>query len=663
MRSLRARRLGKRDSSSEENVQGGFKDPDTSPTPFAQEVPRTGPITFPSDVPERVDRRLPEGAVLQGRYRILGVLGLGGMGAVYKAQDLRFPNVTRLCVVKEMINTTTDPEVQAIIKQNFEREANILATLSHPGIVQVYDCFSEEDRSYLVLEYVDGTDLGALLAETEGFLPEETVVRWAIYICGVLSYLHSRDPQPIVFRDLKPSNIMLDRHRHIRLVDFGIARIFQGEERGTTIGTEGYSPPEQYRGIAEPRVDIYALGATMHHLLGKRDPRSEPPFSFHERPISDTNPTVSNELIDVIDRALAYEVDSRYASAEEMRHALMKLRSARDLGRKAAFGTARPVSSGVLELWRFACQDLVRSSPTVHNGVVYVGCYDHNLYALRVENGEFLWKYGTEGGVASSPCVHGRRVLFGSGDRLLYAVNTDSGRLEWTCPTQGGVWSTPTVALDHAFFGSDDGHLYAVNFNSGRVAWTFEADGKVRSSPAVGDDVIYVGCESGGFYAVSISGQARWRFRARRGITSSPATSEQTVHVGSQDWTIYALDSRSGWPVWRCRTEGPVVSSPAVSGGVVYVGSVDQHMYAVDAGDGRVVWRYATEGQVTSSPCVAEGAVYFGSVDGGIYCVDAQTGSLRWRFQTDGPVTSSPTVVDGVVIVGSDDSHVYALPA
>jgi len=617
----------------------------------------------PSQSLEHVEGRLPDGHLLQNRYRILGLQAVGGMSTVYRAQDLRFSKVTRLCIVKEMLNTATDPQVRAVIKSNFEREANILAALSHPGIVQVYDYLSEGDRNYLVLEYVDGKNLEDVLTDTDGFLPETQVVHWAIQVCEVLSHLHSHEPQPFVFRDIKPGNIMLDNHGRIRLIDFGIARVFQSGQKGTMIGTEGYTPPEQYRGSAEPRVDIYALGATMHHLLSKRDPRLEPPFSFHERPIHQTNPTVSRELTEIINRALEYDVNKRYGSAEEMQRALMSLSAARGISGTTPFGTSAFVSGDVMALWRFRCEDEVRSSPAVHNDVVYIGAYDNNLYALNADDGKFLWKYPTEGGIGSSPCVHTGRVFFGSADRLLYAVNADTGRIAWTCPTQGSVWSSPRAAFDHVFFGSDDRHLYAANIHSGRVAWKFETDGKIRSSPAIGNDAIYIGCEEGVVYAVDISGQSRWRFRARRGVTSSPAITDEVVYVGCQDWHVYGLDIRSGWPVWRHRTGGPVVSSPAISAGLVFIGSVDGDFYALDAETGRPVWRYTVDAQVTSNPAVAEGVVYFGAVDGAIYSLDAKTGNLRWRFQTEGPVTSSPTVANGVVYVGSDDRYVYALPA
>jgi outer membrane protein assembly factor BamB len=585
------------------------------------------------------------------------------MSAVYLAQDLRFSKVTRLCAVKEMVNTAEAAPVREIILRNFEREANFLATLNHPGIVQVYDCFTEGNRSYLVIEYVRGRDLQALLADTKGFLSEAKVANWAIQICEVLSYLHSHEPSPIIFRDIKPSNVMLDEHGRIRLIDFGIAKLFQSGQKGTVIGTEGYSPPEQYQGIADPRVDIYALGATIHHLLSKVDPRLEPPFSFLRRPIHDTNPAVSREMVDLANRALMYDANDRFGSAEEMQRALMSLRSARGMGGSTAFGGPAVMRSEISPLWRFACEDEIRSSPAVHNGAIYVGVYDHNLYAIDAESGSFLWKYPADDGIASSPCIYNETIFVGSIDRVLYAIDVANGRIRWTCPTEGKIWSSPRAAFDHVFFGSDDQHLYAVNVRSGRVAWKFMADGKVRSSPAIGDEAVYIACEAGIVYAVDTAGDARWRFRARNSVTSSPTFTQEMIYVGGQDRYVYALDVRSGWLAWRQRTDGPVVSSPAVADGIVYIGSADGHLYALDDETGRLIWRYATDGQVTSSPALLNDSVYFGSVDGCVYSLDRRTGDLRWRFQTNGPVTSSPTAVDGMVYIGSSDRYLYALPA
>lgn len=606
---------------------------------------------------------LPKGTVLQGRYEIIRTVGIGGMGAVYQARDKRFTKVIRVCAIKEMINSAPAPQLRELAIKNFEREANILATLNHPAIPKIFDCFSEGNRSYLVLEFIEGQDLESLLQRTESFLPEEQVISWAIQICDVLSYIHNHKPNPIIFRDLKPSNIMLNNQDRIVLIDFGIAKVFQAGQKGTMIGTEGYSPPEQYKGIADPRGDIYALGATMHHLLTKRDPRLEAPFTFHECPPRSLNPGVSEQLEAVVMKALQYDIKDRYASAEEMKVALQDIL----MGRRAPLvipGTVTFVAEqGVLPVWEFACEDEVRSSPTVEAGILYVGAYDNNLYALDAKTGQFIWKYATEGGIASSPCVWQDMVFVGSEDRVFYAINARMGSLVWTCPTGERIRSSPRVEYNQVFFGSDDGHLYAVSARSGRVTWKFQSLGPIRSSPAISNDVVYIGSDDGHLYALDIqNGNMKWKYRTNRRVTSSPAVAEELVFVGSMDWNVYALDARSGWAVWRYRTNNAVISSPTIREGCLYIGSVDGHLYAIEAKTGRLIWKFAAEGQITSSPAVAEGAVYFGSVDEHVYSVDAKTGKLRWSFKTGGPVPSSPFVANGIVYIGSTDKKVYALP-
>lgn len=615
---------------------------------------------------------LRPGTLLQDRYQIIGVLGMGGMATVYKARDMRFTNVARLCAVKEMANLARDPQIREIARQNFEREANILATTNHPAVPQIYDFFSESTRSYLVMELIEGFDLEDHLAELapDEFLDEALVVDWSLQLCDALSYLHGHKPQPIVFRDLKPSNIMLDPQGRIRMIDFGIAKVFQTGQKGTMIGTEGYSPPEQYRGSAEPRGDIYALGATLHHLLTKKDPRLEPPFSFQERPISESNPDVNPQLEAAIMRAVEYDPDKRFPSVDEFRKAIMaatRLGSVR-LGQVSSlshsYGTL-PETGDIEEVWRFACEDEVRSSPTIEGRILYIGAYDNNLYALDAETGEFIWKYPTDGGIASTPCVAGDKVFVGSGDRILYCISARSGRLEWLCPTEGRIWSSPRVEFGHVFFGSDDRHLYAVSAQTGRIAWKREMGGSIRSSVAIGEEMLYFGCEDGSVVAYDIRGEPKWRARARKNVISTPYLDleEGILYVGSMDWNVYALDARSGWVVWRTRTSGPIISSPTLADGMVYIGSVDNHLYALEAHSGRVVWKYETEGQITSSPAFANGAVYFGGIDHHLYSLDAETGELRWRFKTGGPVPSSPAVVEEKVYVGSTDRNVYAVPA
>ncbi len=370
-------------------------------------------ITLPQDDESSASRRqLQSGTTLVKRYHIQEVIGVGGMGSVYRARDLHFPNVTKLVAVKEMINMAPDPLVRQTIVQNFEREANMLATLNHPSIPRIYDYFTEEDRSYLVLEFVHGKDLEAIITDTNGFLSEEQVMTWAIELCDVLSFLHAHKPDPIIFRDMKPSNIMINSNGDVILVDFGIARTFQVGQKGTMIGTEGYSPPEQYRGEASPFADIYALGATLHHALTRRDPRLEPPFSFAERPIRKINSRVSPELEAVINTALAYDPAERFPNAEAMREALM--------------GAARKTGALVKDRNHLDRTGQRASNPSGHSNVktryaarrfciracLYIGCYDNNLYALNAADGKFQWKYATEGGIVSRPAILRRQHLF-----------------------------------------------------------------------------------------------------------------------------------------------------------------------------------------------------------------------------------------------------------
>jgi serine/threonine protein kinase len=271
-------------------------------------------------VEEPIEGPLQPGHVLQGRYRILGTLGIGGMGAVYQARDLHFPNVTKLCAVKEMINVATDRSVRLQRFRQFEGEAEILTTLSHPGIAQVYDYFSLGDRAYLVMEYIEGKDLESMMNSTDGLLPVEQVRRWAIEICDALHYLHTHQP-PVVFRGVKPSNIMITRHQRVRLIDFGMWEAFR---HPLCCWGLGYEAPEQHIG-ASPAGDIYALGATLHHVLTRTDPRLEPPFFVEDRPIRDYNPDVPEAFATVVMRALAYDPADRFATAEEMKRALEAL--------------------------------------------------------------------------------------------------------------------------------------------------------------------------------------------------------------------------------------------------------------------------------------------------------------------------------------------------
>lgn len=280
---------------------------------------------------------LDEGTVLNGRYEIIRKIGGGGMGAVYLANDRNLGGVLR--AVKEMVQSYIEAEQQEKAVADFKRESLLLTSLDHQSIPTIFDYFfdDKEGRFYLVMKYISGGDLsGRLRAAPEGKIDEKVVTEWAIQIADVLHYLHTHEP-PIVYRDLKPANVMIDGNSgRVMLIDFGIARWVNKEEKGVTaVGTMGYAPPELFSGNVEARSDIYSLGSTMFHLLTGADPQSNPLliFDFQKNPRPrQINSRLSDQIEQIIMRAVEYSSDARFSSAGEMRDLLREHLRSLDAG-------------------------------------------------------------------------------------------------------------------------------------------------------------------------------------------------------------------------------------------------------------------------------------------------------------------------------------------
>ncbi len=268
---------------------------------------------------------LEKGTILNARYKLVAVLGGGDFGIVYQARDLQDDGSCPMVAIKQM-------PMQSIV--DCERQADVRAVLKHPAIPRIFGYFSDETHSYLVQELIVGWNLEMVLKKEPGFLPEQTVRGWAIQLCDFLDYIHNHPDYPMIFRDMKPNNVMVDRGGQIHAVDFGLARVFPPRFfqepqarfahfwKGLAMGTVGYSPPEQYEGIVQPQSDIFALGATLHHLLTRRDPRANPAFTFDTYPVRLLNPQISEAMQTVVMKALSLNIERRYASAREMQLAL-----------------------------------------------------------------------------------------------------------------------------------------------------------------------------------------------------------------------------------------------------------------------------------------------------------------------------------------------------
>lgn len=251
------------------------------------------------------------------RYKFCQPLGQGGMGTVYLAEDRTHDNVQ--CVIKQLTNKYTDPVEHAEAVRLFQREAAILRSLDHPGIVRVFDDYATEDgRYFLVMDYVPGKNLEVML-NTGGPFSNDMVAQIGIQCCEVLAYLHSQEPA-ILYRDLKPSNLMLTPDGRIIFIDFGIARLFAPKEAATRVVTAGYSPPEQYFGKPEIRSDLYALGATLSHLATGKRPK---PLNVSAPGL--LNPKVLPSLDALCRKLTAHNPEDRPPSARAVRNELYRI--------------------------------------------------------------------------------------------------------------------------------------------------------------------------------------------------------------------------------------------------------------------------------------------------------------------------------------------------
>lgn len=250
------------------------------------------------------------GTVIDGKYEILKEIGRGGMSVVYLAMD---KHLNKQWAVKE-IRKKGNGKNDEIVVNSLLAEANMMKRLDHPALPRIVDIIDDGNTIYVIMDYIEGESLDKVLEEY-GAQPEELVVGWAKQLCDALSYLHMQKP-PIIYRDMKPANVMLKPEGNIKIIDFGIAREYKEQNLAdtTVLGTKGYAPPEQYSGQTDPRSDIFALGMTMHHLLTGIDPRNGEAYA----PIRQWNPELSEGMEIIIDRCVEPAAENRYQSCTDV---------------------------------------------------------------------------------------------------------------------------------------------------------------------------------------------------------------------------------------------------------------------------------------------------------------------------------------------------------
>lgn len=269
------------------------------------------------------------GSVIEGKYEILKLIGRGGMSKVYLAMDKR---LNKQWAVKEIEKRARDKNNEVII-QSAIAEANMIKRLDHPSLPRIVDIIDHTDVIYVIMDYIEGEPLSKILEEY-GAQPQDIVIEWAKQLCEVLDYLHTCNPS-IIYRDMKPANVMLKPDGNIKLIDFGIAREYKEQNLADTVslGTKGYAAPEQFggKGQTDPRTDVYCLGVTLYHLVTGHNP-CEPPYELY--PIRHWNPNLSGGLERIIQKCTQLNPEDRYQSCAELLYALNHYEEVDDLYRE-----------------------------------------------------------------------------------------------------------------------------------------------------------------------------------------------------------------------------------------------------------------------------------------------------------------------------------------
>lgn len=253
---------------------------------------------------------LQSGYILGGKYEIQQEVGRGGMSIVYLAMDRR---INKVWAVKEVKASGKDQNGEIFAAQ-FIQEAEMLMQLDHPALPRIVDLIDENNKKYVVMDFVEGQNLFEVIKE-RGSFEEEEVIEWAKQITDALGYLHRQNP-PIIYRDMKPGNVMLKPDGNIKIIDFGIARRYKVGNLTDTValGTQGYVPPEQYSGQTDPRSDIFAIGMTMHHLLTGVDPRTADAYA----PVRNWKPNLSEGIELIVNKCTAPAPEKRYQNCDEL---------------------------------------------------------------------------------------------------------------------------------------------------------------------------------------------------------------------------------------------------------------------------------------------------------------------------------------------------------
>lgn len=613
------------------------------------------------------------GDLIDGRYDVLGPLGQGGMGYVFRVQDQRLERVVALKVLRPHL-TETDAE-------RFRREIRALSRLNHPAIVSIYD-LGVGEHVYFAMELVEGgtfTDLGPF---AEDFEPFVALLDAAISVAEALAYVHRLG---MVHRDITPRNILLDEAGQPKVTDFGLVQLTETSRQltrtGSTLGTPQYMAPEQATGdITGATTDLYAFGAVLYRTVtgaAPFDAENDQAIMYqhvYSAPKSATavHPRVPLALSALLDRMLAKRPEERPSSAAEVADALRAIRvdglnqvpgrPHAGAGRRGSYPTAIADPSELQPVWQVRLNEGPQwpAGLAAADGLLLVGQRSDALAVVRPADGVVHATFALSDEVTSPPLVHHGRVWVTTRDGAVSGIAWPSGERLWEVAGIDAIGLAP-LGQD-VLAARRDGSLERWGESPRVVRWRHELDAPATTPVTVAGDLALAASETGWLHALSIH-DGKPRFQVDIGATVAPTVSAgRLLLIPTRAGELHAFDVDRHEVVWTYDLEGECWAAPVVAGRAVYVATWGDHVHAIALRSGADLWTRNLATPVTAAPVVAGGTLYLATEGGDTLGFDTQSGRERFRYRVAaGAVQASPLPYHTALFVAALDGTLTCL--